>query len=163
MVGKLLFVSALFILTVTFSCNNNAEELTSRQVDLIRDSVQKMAESIANDVSTEGPIAWVKYFEDVPDFFMASDGKLQFPTGDSAQKFIKNTLVKNISNIRLKWSSIRIEPYTLKLANLACDFHEDITDFNGKTISEDGYFTGIAEETLQGWKLRNAHWSSISR
>lgn len=161
MSNKLLQILQLSILCFALSCNSNQAGLTSIQVTAVQDSVHKVMELIAVDVSTKGPIAWAKYFEDVPGFFMVSDGKMELPNGDSAQGFIKNTLVKSISSIQLKWSNIRIEPYTHTLACVGANFHEDITGFNGNTISEDGYFTGITEQTTQGWQLRNAHWSSL--
>ena len=142
------------------SCGNHTETYTSNEFGIVRDSVQIMAESIAKDVSREGPAAWIRYFENTPDFFMASEGRLVFPNNDSATNFIRNTLVKSISKIELHWNSIRIDPLSTKLAGISAGFHEDITDNTGKKISEDGYFTGIAEQTSQGWKLRNAHWST---
>ena len=131
------------------------------QFAAIRDSVQIMTQSISKDISLEGPGAWLKYFENTADFFMASEGRLVFPNNDSAANFIKNTLVKTIRKIDLRWNNLRIDPLSSKLAGISADFHEDITDNTGKKIAEDGYFTGIAEQTPQGWKLRNAHWSVV--
>ncbi|MEP7107359.1 MAG: hypothetical protein ABI760_05240 [Ferruginibacter sp.] len=145
---------------IAISCNNNAKSLTPKQITDVQGTVMRMTKSIAKDISREGSIAWLKYFENTPEFFMASEGRLVFQNNDSATNFIKNILVKNIKKIELSWSNILIDPLTLKFANVAATFHEDITDFSGKTISEDGYFTGIAEKTSQGWKLRNAHWST---
>src|SRR6202007_3228026 len=119
------------------------------------DSVKKMMVSISNDVTMKGPIAWAYYFEDVPDFFMANDGKLQLSSGDSAQYFIKNVLVLNISKIELQWSNIRIDTYTATLASVAANFKEYMIDVNGKMLSVAGYFTGVAQKTNSGWRLRN--------
>ena len=120
-----------------------------------------MVEMIAKDVTREGPVAWLRYFENTPGFFMASGGNLAFPDNDSATNFIKNDLVKIISKIELRWSNIRIDPLTPAFANVAANFHEDITDSTGKKMT-DGYFTGVAERAPQGWQLRNAHWSYLS-
>jgi hypothetical protein len=90
---------------------------------------------------------------------MASEGQLVFPNNDSATNIIKNTLIKSISKIELRWNNIHIDPLTSRLAGISATFHEDIPDYAGKKITEDGYFTGIAEQTSLGWKLRNAHWS----
>jgi hypothetical protein len=158
-VRPIVITGLLFCLIV--SCGGNTETYTLNQFAMVRDSVRVMAESIANDVSREGPLAWLRYFENAPDFFMASEGRLVFPNNDSATNFIKNTLVKSISKIELHWNNIRIDPLTTRLAGISADFHEDITDYKGRKIAEDGYFTGIAEQTFQGWKLRNAHWSVI--
>jgi hypothetical protein len=118
-----------------------------------------MAESIEKNVSQQGPVAWLRYFENTPDFFMASGGQLVFPNIDTATNFINTILIKSISKIELHWSNIRIDPLTPDLAGISAAFHEDITDAAGKKTPQDGYFTAIVHHTTQGWKLRNAHWS----
>src|ERR1035437_8880150 len=149
------------LIVFAISCSNNTESLKPKQASDIQDSVRQMAESIAKNVSHEGPTAWLRYFENTPAFFMASEGQLVFPNNDSAKNFINNILVKSISKIELHWSNIRIDPFTSKLAGIAAIFHEDITDSAGSKLPHDGYFTGIAHQTSQGWKLHNAHWSII--
>jgi hypothetical protein len=150
----------LSLIVFAFACNNNSASLNPKQAAGISDSVQLMAISIARDVSHNGPAAWLKYFEDTQGFFMASDGQLVFPGIDTAKNFINNILVKKISKIDLRWNSIRVDPLTTRLASIAANFQEDITDSDGKMIHQDGYFTGIAHQTPEGWKLYNAHWSS---
>ena len=118
-----------------------------------------MIELIAKDISHDGPIAWLKYFENTQNFFMASEGQLVFKNSDSATTFIKNILVKQIRKIELHWSDIRVDPMTSKFANIAATWNEDITDFADNKTSQRGYFTAVAEKSLQGWQLRNAHWS----
>jgi hypothetical protein len=154
--------ATILIMLVVFaiSCNNNTAALSPKQSADVQDSVRLMAESIAKNVSHDGPVAWLRYFENTPGFIMASDGQLAFPNIDSAKNFINNVLVKSIFKIELRWSDIRIDPITTDLASISAVFHEDITDAAGKTIPQDGYFTGIAHQTAQGWKLHNAHWSS---
>ena len=155
------FAVASFIFCFISSCSNNTESFTPKERSLVKDSVQLMAESIAKDISREGPIIWLRYFENTPDFFMAADGQLEFPNIDTATNFINNILIKIMPKIQLRWSNIRIAPLTAKLASVSAVYHEDITDPTGKTTPHDGYFTGIAHQTPQGWKLRNAHWSSM--
>ena len=155
------FISLSLISFFISSCNNNTETFTSKERSLVQDSVQLMAESIAKDISREGPIIWLRYFENTPDFFMAADGQLVFPNIDTATSFVNNILIKIMPKIQLHWSNIRIDPLTNKLASISAIYHEDITDPTGKMTPHDGYFTGIAHQTSQGWKLRNAHWSSI--
>jgi hypothetical protein len=128
---------------------------------LIKDSVDRMMQNIARDITSNGPSAWLIYFKDSPDFFMASDGKLAFHDHESARLFIENTLVKNISHINLRWSDLRIDPLTTGFASAGAEFHEEISDSSGKMTPYDGYFTGVAESTDRGWQLRSAHWSSI--
>ena len=149
-----------FILYFNISCNNR-ESFTPKERSLVQDSVQFMVESIAKNISNEGPIVWLRYFENAPDFYMASDGQLVFPNIDTATSFINNKLINLMPDIQLRWSNIRIDPLTINLACISAAFHEDITDSTGQMTPHDGYFTGIAHQTSRGWKLHNAHWSSI--
>lgn len=141
-------------------CSHN-KNITTLDSDGIRDSVYKMTESIAEDVTMKGPRAWLLYFEDTPSFYMASDGRLVFPDYDSARNFINNTLVHSISKIMLKWKDIHTDVLSQEFTNISAAFHEDITDAAGKTISINGYFTALAHRAAAGWRLRNAHWSII--
>lgn len=151
-----------FIFCIISSCTSNTELFAPKERSLVKDSVQLMAESIAKNISHEGPVVWLRYFEKGPDFFMASDGQLVFPNIDTATSFINNYLIKEMPKIELHWNSIRIDPLTPNLASISAVYHEDITDSSGKMTPHDGYFTGIAHQTSQGWKLHNAHWSSIA-
>jgi hypothetical protein len=144
------------------SCRHDSASLTQTQYAMVKNSVTEMVESISKNVSDKGPVAWLLYFENAPDFFMASEGQLKFPNIDTATNFINKTLVRNISKIELHWSHIRIDPLTRELASIGAIFHEDILNTDKKTIPVDGYFTGIAHQTPQGWKLRNAHWSTLA-
>jgi hypothetical protein len=157
---KVNFTTIIFLLScILISCNNNKEPLTAKEFIVVQDSVRRMTELIARDVSREGPVAWLRYFENSSGFFMASEGQLVFPNNDSATSFIRNKLVKSINKINLRWNNLRIDPLTPKLAGISAAFHEEITGFDGRKKPEDGYFTGIAQQTRKGWQLRNAHWS----
>jgi len=146
-------------ISLMVSCHRNHTHLSDAQNTLVKDSVSRMAANIAADVSKNGPRAWLNYFENSPDFFMANEGQLVFKDYESSKAFILNTVVKNIIQIKLSWSSIRIDPLTARLASIGADFHEDQVTSSGKTLSYDGYFTGIARFDGHHWKLRNAHWS----
>jgi SnoaL-like domain len=155
-----LFTLVGLILLIS-SCYNNTDSLTTAQRSIVMDSVQLMVDSIAKAISHDGPIAWIRYFENSPDFYMASEGQLAFTNNDSLANFLKNTFTKTVSKIELSWSQVRIDPFTSKIAAVAAIFHEDITDFAGRKTPSDGYFTGIAHQTSKGWQLQNAHWSII--
>ena len=156
--GKALCAVAL-LAGLLASCHTATTTMTDEAAAQVRSAVQKMADSLVIDLSREGPSAWMKYFEHTPGFYMASEGKLAFPDIDSASVFINTVLVRNIHGIQLRWSGLRIDPYTPGLAGMAATFHEDLTDAAGNTIPQDGYFSGTAEKTATGWQLRNAHWS----
>ena len=151
-VGTMLFIN---------SCRNHADSLTKEQSSVVKDSVRQMFESIATAVSHEGPLAWLRYFENSPNFYMAADGQLVFPDNGAATNFLKNIYAKSVRSIDLRWKDIRIDPLTSRTAGVAAIFHEDITDTAGKMSPSDGYFTGIAEQTSQGWQILNSHWSMI--
>ncbi len=163
MTSKLLITTclALCVFILFLSCNSKTDLVKPQQSREIKDNVQKMMDSIAIDITHDGPTAWLKYFENTSEFFMASDGHLVFANNEIATRFIKNELVKQISKIDLRWGDVRIDVLTNKFANVAATWNEDIADFANKKTSQGGYFTGVAEKTLQGWKLRNAHWSVL--
>ena len=154
------FISLIFVFIS--SCSNKTESFTPKERLLVKDSVQFMVNSITKDLSHKGPIAWLTYFENTPDFFMASNGQLEFPNIDTAKSFVTNTLIKIIPKIELRWSNVQITALTNKFASISAIYHEDITDSSGKTTPYDGYFTAIAHQSSDGWKLHNAHWSSMT-
>lgn len=145
------------------NCREKVVTDSPNQLVAVKDSVQMMAESIAQNVSQNGPTEWLKVFENTPNFFMANDGQLAFANYDAASTFINNILIKSISKIVLHWSNVRIEPFTTDLASFSANYKETITDFAGHTTNFEGYFTSIAKHTNQGWKLHNVHWSSVPK
>ncbi len=148
------------IILIVSSCHSkNNEDKTA--VQATKDSASVMMNRIARDVSEKGPVAWLDYFEDGPDFFMASEGGLAFRDYPSAKIFIDNILAKTIRHIDLRWDNEHVDPLTPAMASVAADFREELTDSTGKSVQQ-GYFTGIAEQTNKGWQLRNAHWSAIT-
>jgi hypothetical protein len=147
------------VLSLTISCRSHHARLSADKYKLVNDSVRQMTANIAADVSKNGPKAWLDYFEDTPDFFMANEGVLVFKDRQSAKTFILNTVVKIIPQIKLQWSSIRIDPLSRDIASIGADFHEDQVTNTGAKLSYDGYFTGVAHFDGHHWKLRNAHWS----
>jgi len=153
------------LLAVTFalSCKCHKKHFTTTDSLSVKDNVTHMAASIAADVSAKGPVAWLKYFQDSPGFFMANDGQLAFHNYQSAKVFIQDTLVKAISKITLRWSNLRICPLSPRIASIGSNFHEDITFANGKIMPTDGYFSGIAILTSKGWQLQSCHWSAKNK
>ena len=121
-----------------------------------------MALEIVRDLHTEGPAAWLKYFTHSDNFFMASDGELSFANFDSASFFVHN-FATTIKRVDLTWSDMRIDSLSPELATMAASFHEVMYNVTGIQNTPAGYFTGTVERTASGWKLRNAHWSSLHR
>ena len=150
-------VSIFGLIFIFLPCHSETDSLSQQQSIEIKSSVQKMMDIAAKDIFYNVPLACLKYFENTPDFYMASGEQMVFPSHDSATKFIKE-LVKQIQKIELRWGNIRVDPMSNKFANVAVIWNEDLTDFSGNQTSHSGYFSAVSEKTIQGWQLRNAHW-----
>jgi hypothetical protein len=137
----------------------------SRQTDSarlmeVKNDVLSFTRSVAGNVTTRGPAAWQDYFENSPSFFMAVDGRVQFPDGASAQAAIPD-LARTIKRIELQWGDdIRVDPLTQNLAVIATPWHEIITLADGNRLDTSGYFTAVAESRNGHWQFRNVHWST---
>jgi len=126
------------------------------------DSVREFVGRVATGVTSRGPIAWHDFFDESPDFFMASEGKLVFASGEAARKGIDG-LTHVITSIELRWGTdMRIQSLGPGLAIVAAPYHEVLVLTEGRKIEEEGYFTGVATRTPKGWRFRNAHWSTIA-
>ncbi len=147
------------LLVIALACRATPVTLDPAHAAAMRDGVTQMAAAIARDLSEAGPGAWLRYFEDTPAFFMASDGQMLFPTRDSADIFVRG-LAARIPEIVLDWNEIRVEPIAPGLAVMAASYHEVVTDTAGVQTSFAGCFTGVATHSTVGWQLRNLHWSS---
>lgn len=153
----------LFVLTIfVIACNQPSKLTKTKPSPAIQDSVRSFMESIARDVNQNGPGVWSRYFENSPDFFMASEGQLVFPNYESADGFVRNSLVKIIKTIELRWSGIRVDLISSDYSCVAATYHEDKTNANGTKESEDGYFTGMAHNQEGKWRLRSMHWSVVN-
>lgn len=138
-----------------------AAPLTSGQAAEISIGIRAFMSSVAAGVSTQGPAAWRDYFANTPQFFMASDGRLAFASGEGAAEGIV-AVTKLISRIELRWGNeIRVDPLTPTLVMVAAPYHESLAFAAGGKAEEDGYFTGLAELGSTGWRFRNAHWSVV--
>jgi hypothetical protein len=147
-----------FIVGVT-ACKQSAPVADTLNTAAITQDVKTQLDSTATDITLRGPIAWLDHFENTPDFFMASDGNLAFNNYASADSFIRNTLIKQIKQIKLKFTALRVNVQSEQYALVGATFHEDITDTNGKATPFDGYFTATLHHTARGWRYRNMHWS----
>ena len=124
------------------------------------DSIRTFMQTVARDVTHDGPTAWLKYFDDSPAFFMAVNGAMVFPNPavarDGTQKF-----AETIQHIELKWGDdLRVDPLTAEIAVVGATWHEVQIDKAGHRVEESGYFTGVVERKQSQWKFRDAHWSS---
>jgi hypothetical protein len=120
-------------------------------------------QTVAHDVTHEGPIAWRKHFADSPAFFMAVNGSMAFPDSAAATKGIQGA-AQAIPHIELVWGNdLRVDPLTRELAVVAASWHEVQVNGAGKRVDLSGFFTGIAQQRDGGWQLRDAHWSEAAK
>jgi len=122
-------------------------------------AVRAFALHVAEDVTRRGSAAWRDQFADSPGFFMASEGRLVFDSSTALDRGLED-LKKSIAKIELTFGKdLRVDVLTPGLAMVGATFHEIRGDKAGGSVTESGYFTGLAEKGAAGWRFRNAHWS----
>lgn len=136
------------------------DALSAAQAAAVQSGVRAYLEAVAADVSREGPAAWRRHFSDAPVFFMAVDGQLAFADGAAAARAIPE-VVRALPRIQLRFSDVRVDALTPRLAVVAASYQEATVDAQGKHADTRGYFTGTVESRDGHWQFRNAHWSSL--
>ena len=138
------------------------QAMTPAERMAVEESVRGFMARVSQEVTTEGPTAWSKEFETGPNFFMASEGKLAFASGEAAAKAIPD-LPKMIKKIALRWENdLRVDVLTPSLALVGTTYQEVREGPDGAEITENGYFTGLAEQLGGEWRFRDAHWSVVA-
>jgi len=123
-------------------------------------AVRAFMQTVAHSVTQDGPTAWIKYFDASPAFFMAVNGQMAFPNTAAAQDGTRK-FAQTIRHIELKWGDdLRVDPLTNEFAVVAVSWREIQVDTAGHSVTETGYFTGLAEYHEGRWQFRDAHWSS---
>jgi len=121
--------------------------------------VRAFMQTVAHDISQEGPAAWDRHFAQSPAFFMAADGRVEYPNRAAATTGIQD-LTHIIKKIELQWGDdLRVDPLTWDLAQVGASWHEVLVNGAGERMDENGYFTALAEYRDGRWQFRNAHWS----
>lgn len=126
--------------------------------EAVEQAVRAFMQTVAHDVTHDGPAAWHRFFLDSPQFFMASDGHLVFSSHAAAEKeFDKATAA--IKHIDLAWGSeVRVDPLRPTLAVVATPWHEVRIMTSGR-VEQSGFFTGAVEFRDGRWQFRDLHWS----
>lgn len=123
-------------------------------------AVRAFMQTVSHSVTQEGPIAWIKYFDASPAFFMAVNGQMAFPNAAAAQEGTRK-FAQTIRHIELKWGDdLRVDALTNEFAVVAGSWREIQVDAAWHSVTETGYFTGLAEYREGHWQFRDAHWSS---
>ncbi len=133
--------------------------LTEEERIEVTGDVRVFALEVAQDVTLRGPGAWARHFSREPEFFMVSQGAMQFANGAAAVQGI-GELTHTLKRITLRFGDdLRVDPLTRDYATVAASFTEVLTDAADHDTPVSGYFTGLAERRDGQWVFRNAHWS----
>jgi hypothetical protein len=161
---RLMIVAMLAALALSGCCrtgNSGGESnaLSPASSAQVESGVRAFMQTVAHDVTQDGPSAWRRHFADDPAFFMAVNGSMAFGDSAAATKGIQGA-AQAIPHIELVWGSdLRIDPLTPELAVVATSWREVQVNAAGKRVNESGFFTGVAEQRNGRWQLRDAHWS----
>jgi len=144
----------------THNAPAQSNEFTSEQQTVVTQNVQAFMDTVAKNITQNGPGDWRKHFVDDPAFFMAADGNLVYANSDAATKGMQD-LTNMFKAIELHWGGTpRVDPLTPTLAMVANPYSEVLTTSDGQQLKSDGYFTGLVQNQNGTWKFRNAHWSA---
>jgi hypothetical protein len=148
----------LLFALVCIGCNRPAGTDTS----VVESGVRAFTRTVAHDVTQDGPIAWSKHFANIPEFFMAVNGQIAFPSGAAAMAAIPNVALV-LKHIELQWGDdLRVDVLTPVLAVVAAPYREIQVDAAGHRVEDKGFFTGVVEYRGGRWQFRDAHWSSVA-
>jgi hypothetical protein len=140
---------------------NHSHSMTPEEAAAVSRAVRTFMQTVAHSVTQDGPLAWIKYFDSGPTFFMAVNGQMVFPNGGAAQEGTRK-FAQNIRQIELKWGDdLRVDPLTNEFAIVAVSWGEIQVDTAGHSVTETGYFTALAEYRDGNWQFRDAHWSAL--
>src|SRR5579864_7156001 len=149
--------AACVLCTAGASPSNSATPDGAASVD---QAVRAFMQTVSHSVTQDGPLAWIKYFDASPAFFMAVNGQLAFPNPAAAQEGTRK-FAQTIRHIELNWGDdLRVDPLSDEFAVVAVSWSEIQVDTAGHGVTETGYFTGLAEYREGRWQFRDAHWSS---
>ena len=139
---------------------SHSQTVTPDGAASVDQAVRAFMQTVSQSVTTDGPMAWIKYFDASPAFFMVVNGQMAFLNTAAAQEGTRR-FAQTIRHIELKWGDdLRIDPLTNEFAVVAVSWREIQVDTAGHSVTETGYFTGLAEYREGRWQFRDAHWSS---
>ena len=155
-----LVVTITFVACLPSGGASHPRGATSDEAVMVDRAVRAFLQTVSHSVTQEGPLAWIKYFDESPAFFMAVNGQMAFPNSSAAREGTRK-FAQTIRQIELKWGDdLRIDPLTNEYAVVGASWREVQVDTAGHTVTEAGYFTAVAEYRDGHWQFRNAHWSA---
>ena len=161
---RIVFLLAAVAFTSGVTSDGRASEsqhLTPARAAGVDRAVRAFMQTVAHDVTQDGPTAWLRYFDSSPAFFMAVNGQMAFANAAAAQEGTRK-FAETVHHIALKWGDdVRVDPLTVDLAVVAASWHETMDNPPpGHSADQGGYFTALAEYREGHWQFRDAHWSS---
>jgi len=121
--------------------------------------VTAFMETVAREVTRDGPLAWSRFFSTDPEFYMAVNGQRVFPSGAAASAAIAE-LPKALASVQLSWGTdLRVEVLAPDAATVGVSYAETRVTPKGERISDAGFFTGTVQRRAGRWLFHNAHWS----
>lgn len=150
-------VSLAALVFLSSGCQSTSPDAWSR--DEVAEGVRLMAVRLCQDLAREGPEAWLSYFADGPEFFMAYDGSVNFPNIEMATQRVRE-MDPGVIRLELVLSELRVDVLGRDLAALGASYTEQMVIEGGETLAFEGYLTAVVVRAGAGWKLRNLHWSS---
>jgi hypothetical protein len=133
--------------------------LTSEGAVRIDRDVRAFALAVAQDVTKDGPLAWPKYLDGGPSFFLAANGQWGFRDGASVAAGMQS-FASAVPHVELHWGDdLRVDPLTPDLAVMAASYREIQVSANRSRTEQSGFFTGTLEYRDGRWRFRNQHWS----
>jgi hypothetical protein len=155
-----LLVAITFIASLPCGGASHPPAVTSGGAVAVDQAVRAFMQTVSHSVTQDGPLAWIKYFDESPAFFMAVNGQMVFPNAAAAQEGTRK-FAQTIRQIELKWGDdLRVDPLTNEYAVVGVSWREVQVDTAGHSVTETGYFTALAEYRDGHWQFRNAHWSA---
>lgn len=92
--------------------SGDPQSLTPERAAAVEADVRAFAQTVAHDVTAEGPLAWRKHFADSPAFFMADEGRMAFPNSTVATAGIQD-FARTVKQMELRWGDdLRVDPLT---------------------------------------------------
>jgi hypothetical protein len=128
-------------------------------IESTSDDIDGFSQRLIQDLRSFGPSGWLRHFEDSENFYMGSDGRIVFPSADSARIFVEQLATK-YSVIDLNLLDVRRDHHSAELVTIVSPYLESITDKQGDTISFGGLVSMVLVKRGADWKIRSLHWSS---
>jgi hypothetical protein len=159
-IRPLLLAATLAVCVFATAGASPSHSVTTEGAASVDHAVRAFMQTVSHSVTQDGPMAWIKYFDASPAFFMAVNGQMAFPNPAAAQEGTRKFAQTN-RHIELNWGDdLRVDPLSNDFAVVAVSWREIQVDTAGHSVTETGYFTALTEYQAGQWKFRNAHWSS---